>query len=315
MNKYCVYIHRKKTDNSTFYVGKGSEKRSRMSSGRTKYWKRIVDKYGFYSDIVMSHISEQEAFELEVFLISEIGLANLCNMTDGGEGCSGRKMSEQNRLNLIKLNKGKRPSDKSIQASIEKSSIKVGTTCGLVFNSMSDAALYLRSLGHNKASKTMISSCVNGSIKKAYGYEWRKIIDEELQQSSYIDKRSYKKIGTDCGLVFDSIKDVMEFIGKPNTNNYQSGVYNCIAGRSDTIYGYRWGYIEDGRFIKKTYDLIGHGIKIKTQCGLKFNSSVEAAKYLNINGFPRASQGNISNSLCKRTKSAYGFVWLYDNNI
>ncbi len=315
MNKYCVYLHRKQSDNSVFYVGKGSKKRSRSSLGRSAYWGRISNKHGFYPEIVDENISEQDAFELEIFLIQEIGRDNLCNMTDGGEGASGVKMSEKNRLNLMKINKGKRPSDKSILASIEHHSVKVGTTCGLSFNSMTEAALYLTELGFKKASKSSISACIRGITKQAYGYEWRKIVDGEIKPSAYKYKRAYKKIGTDCGLVFDSIKDVMEFIGKPNTNNYQSGVYNCIAGRSDTIYGYRWGYIEDGIFVKKPYELIGHGIKIKTECGLRFNSSVEAESYLRFNGFAKASQGNISNSLCKRTKSAYGFVWSYDNDI
>lgn len=313
--KYCVYIHKRETDSKPFYVGKGSKKRSRSSSGRSVYWNRIARKHGFYSEVVDSDITESQAFELEVFLIQEIGRKNLCNLTDGGEGCSGREMPEHHRLRLIALNKGKRPSDKCILASVKKHSIEVGTVCGLRFSSMQNAAIYLRSIGFINASDTSISCCVQGKTSKAYGFEWRKIVNGKITDSAYINKNKFKEIGTSCGLRFKSIRDVMVFIGKPRTNSYQSAIYNCIKGRCDTAYGYKWGYIENNEFVKTQYNLIGHGLKIKTSCGLKFNSSVEAKTYLRSNGFPRASQGNISNSLTGRLKSAYGFVWSYDNGI
>lgn len=310
-NKYCVYIHKRKTDGKIFYVGKGSLKRSRSSSGRSSYWHNVVNKYGFVSSIVQSNIKESEAFELEIFLISEIGRSNLCNLTDGGEGCSGRKMSDHNREKLINFNKGKRPSNKAIKASIEKHSIKVGTTCGLSFNSLKEAKNYLISIGFKKASVSSISSCIRGLTNKAYGFEWRKIINGKLSDSIYKKCKNSKMIATSCGLKFESISHAIKFLGKPNTNGYKSPIYNCINGRCNTAYGYKWGYIENGIFVKKEYKLTGHGVPIKTSCGLFFVSSVEAMRFLRKNGFKSASQGNISNALTGRVKSAYGYKWIY----
>ena len=90
--EYYVYKHIRKKDGSTFYIGKGKEHRVESDKGRNTHWKRIVKKDGgFDSEIIKDGLSEDEAFNLEVKLISEIGLDNLCNMTEGGSGGDTRK--------------------------------------------------------------------------------------------------------------------------------------------------------------------------------------------------------------------------------
>ena len=85
--EYYVYKHIRKKDGSTFYIGKGKEGRLESDKGRNIHWKRVVEKdNGFDSEIIKDGLSEDEAFDLEVKLISEIGLDNLCNMTEGGSG-------------------------------------------------------------------------------------------------------------------------------------------------------------------------------------------------------------------------------------
>ena len=85
--EYYVYKHIRKKDGSTFYIGKGKEDRVESDKNRNAHWKRIVKKDGgFDYEIIMDGLSEDEAFNLEVKLISEIGLGNLCNMTEGGSG-------------------------------------------------------------------------------------------------------------------------------------------------------------------------------------------------------------------------------------
>jgi len=90
--EYYVYKHIRKKDGSTFYIGKGKEDRLESDKGRNIHWKRVVEKdNGFDSEIIKDGLSEDEAFDLEVKLISEIGLDNLCNMTEGGGGGNTRK--------------------------------------------------------------------------------------------------------------------------------------------------------------------------------------------------------------------------------
>lgn len=83
MNKnYYVYIH-KDMEGNIFYVGKGLGKRAYSKSGRNSYWKRVIEK-GYTVEIFMDKLSEDEAFELEIELISIY--EPKCNFTKGGRG-------------------------------------------------------------------------------------------------------------------------------------------------------------------------------------------------------------------------------------
>lgn len=92
--QFYVYVHRKATDGSIFYVGKGKGRRI-YDKKRNQHWKHIVNKHGFTADIVMRFESEMCAFSFERALIKLYGRSNLCNLTDGGEGVSGFKYSEE----------------------------------------------------------------------------------------------------------------------------------------------------------------------------------------------------------------------------
>lgn len=98
--KYCVYLH-KRPDQSVFYVGKGTKHRAFefSPSRRTPHHSNIVAKYG-RENIVVQIIpccSEFEAFALEKAHISILKAAGavLANITDGGEGASGRKFTDE----------------------------------------------------------------------------------------------------------------------------------------------------------------------------------------------------------------------------
>ena len=111
--KYYVYVHKRKGTDTIFYVGKGCFSKSGINrvetdKNRNDRWNNTVKKDGgFDSEIIKDGLSEDEAFNLEVKLISEFGLDNLCNMTEGGEGGDtlsnhpniksiGKKISERN---------------------------------------------------------------------------------------------------------------------------------------------------------------------------------------------------------------------------
>lgn len=84
---FYVYVHKRKTDGSVFYVGKGTGERASDNSPRNIWWSRIVKKSnGYEFEIVYNNLTEQEAFKKEQELILEIGLDNLCNITKGGSG-------------------------------------------------------------------------------------------------------------------------------------------------------------------------------------------------------------------------------------
>jgi hypothetical protein len=108
MNKdFVVYLHRKKSDNSIFYVGAGSSQRP-FKKSRPLNWKRIVEEHGVIVEIVKDNLTKEESFELEKKLISEygridLGTGCLINCSEGGPGCAGLSMeTEQKKIDLLK---------------------------------------------------------------------------------------------------------------------------------------------------------------------------------------------------------------------
>ena len=112
---FYVYQHLKKDTDEVFYIGKGSGYRARVKSQRSKHWNNVVNKYGYDIEIVQDELSEDEAFQLEVELITKIGLDNLVNMTNGGEGVSGRiwKPSDETKRKMSETAKGRILSNKT----------------------------------------------------------------------------------------------------------------------------------------------------------------------------------------------------------
>jgi len=113
-DKYYVYLHRKNTNNKIFYVGKGKNKRHLSKSGRNLHWKNTVLKHGYYSTIVLDCLQEEDALELEEFLIQEIGLEQLCNKNYFNGGKSGFNHTTEAKEKMSILKKGSIPWNKGI---------------------------------------------------------------------------------------------------------------------------------------------------------------------------------------------------------
>lgn len=116
-NIFYVYLHRRATDNKVFYVGKGKGKRAYSTSGRNERWQRTEAKHGLVVEIVFDNLEEEEAFQVEKDTILEFKYFDhpLCNMTNGGEGLSGFKWSEEQMKNhFTKSNIGRKQSPEQI---------------------------------------------------------------------------------------------------------------------------------------------------------------------------------------------------------
>lgn len=258
-NYFCVYVHCKKSDNQVFYVGKGTKKRANSASfkSRSEYWGRIVKKYGFYTVIIRKNMSEQDAFELEKEIINEIGRENLCNLTDGGEGTTGRVCRKETKEAMSALFKGVPPSRKTINAAIKKNSKPVGTVCGLRFKSAKEAADYLVfEKGIATANRGNVLNSARGVMKNAYGFEFRFLdSDNNLEPSLYVNKaeKLKKPVKTNTGLEFDSIISACKWLldsGIAKANDIRTVSTNVKSslvkrGRSKTAYGFDWSFIND----------------------------------------------------------------------
>jgi hypothetical protein len=201
---YYVYEHRRATTGEVFYVGKGKGYRAWVDSNRSKHWQRIAKKHGVTVRIIISGLQEWAAHEIERDLISlhgrrDIGYGRLINVTDGGDGSSGYKYSEETRQKMSAAKKAKpqsqearmakraamnrpevkqklraaqlgRATDKQLTASGATPVIRVET--GERFQSLGAAARHLQTQNINTSAGSIKRSCQSGS-KKAGGSVWR----------------------------------------------------------------------------------------------------------------------------------------------
>lgn len=114
-DNFYVYLHRKKDNDKIFYVGKGKNKRHKSVSGRNLHWKNTTLKHGWYSTIIQNKLTEEDALELEEFIIEVIGLKNLCNQNYFNGGRSGYTHSLESKQKMSNSKKGHIPWNKGIE--------------------------------------------------------------------------------------------------------------------------------------------------------------------------------------------------------
>jgi hypothetical protein len=102
-NIFYIYVHKRKTDSKIFYVGKGKNKRAWSTDRKNNHWDNVVNKHGFYVEILESNLTEENAFLLEKEFISLFTklFCPLTNKTNGGEGTSGFKRTEEHTKKLL----------------------------------------------------------------------------------------------------------------------------------------------------------------------------------------------------------------------
>ena len=103
---YYTYAYLRE-DKTPYYIGKGKGSRIYRKTRRIKPPKdksRII--------FLKQNLTEEEAFKHEIYMIAvfgriDLGTGILHNMTNGGEGGSGRVLSEETRRKLSDANRGK----------------------------------------------------------------------------------------------------------------------------------------------------------------------------------------------------------------
>ena len=194
-----------------FYIGKGSnERRAHYFSSRNNYWHKIVAKYGKPNvQILANWNTEQEAFEHEKVLISCFrGMGyELANLTDGGDGTSGYKQTEEHKEKTRKSKLGKPIHSKEFKEKIRK--LHTGSTWNL---------------GRpTSAKQKAIASALSKGNKHAAGNT---------------NNRKWKWVGTHI-----ETGTVIEFIGSLELNKagfQHANVIKCINGQRKSHKGYTW---------------------------------------------------------------------------
>ena len=114
-----VYLHKRKDNNQIFYVGVGNtERRVNSKDKRNNHWKGIVNKYGYYSEVTHKNVIWEEALSIEKYLIDfygrkDLGLGELVNKTDGGEGFL--NLSKESLQNIRLKNIGRKHKPETIE--------------------------------------------------------------------------------------------------------------------------------------------------------------------------------------------------------
>lgn len=209
MWQHFVYMHKRASDGSVFYVGKGSapksprkplHDRASATNKRNVYWKRVVAKHGYAIEIFASCVDDSEAQRLERELISRIGRDRLTNMTDGGDGGAGRIISAETRAKISA--NSSRPRSAAFVKAI-RAARKNGGNGGVV----------------KKGDKLpdwwrkRISSAVTGSGNSMYG------------KIGAAHHNSRRVINTENGAQYDSVLIASEAVGMK-----MKTLYNMLSG-------------------------------------------------------------------------------------
>jgi len=128
--EFYAYVHAR-PDGSIFYVGKGSGNRAKKLTRRTNaHHKNILAKHGRKNILVgvMECSDEATAFELERGLIACLKRmdVSLVNRTEGGEGCVGLVVTEEQKQKISAALKGRPRGPVSKETGVRISAAKTG---------------------------------------------------------------------------------------------------------------------------------------------------------------------------------------------
>jgi hypothetical protein len=217
MKDYYVYCHKNPITHEIFYIGKGTGSRAYITQSRGKFWKHYVNKYGIpIVEILQNNLNELEAFELEKQLIKEYGRRNtnsgcLVNSTDGGEGCSGMKHTDETKKTLSISRKGKSSNAKGSKRSKESREIQSQRMLG--------------SKRGNYRERKDKGKTFSEDIKKNF---------REGKRNNSTPVLQYNKQG-DLVKEWRSPADIIETLGL-------KGLYNNLTNISKSCGGFIWKY-------------------------------------------------------------------------
>lgn len=264
-NIYYVYLHIRNDNNEVFYVGKGKNHRAKSRVGRSEWWKRIVDKYGYTIEYIEKDLSEDDALDLEVELIKfyrECGYS-LCNLTDGGDGTSGlrhtdatkekirqaatgRKQSEETRRKVNAAQKGlKRSEEFCKHLSLVKTGKKVSEETKSKWKATYENTLKTRPRKKNPPvdyeGKSVAAFDIEKEVEPFPSPKGTKNTVEHRRNLS-----NAQKIPVKCsnGLVFASAKDAAMWLREMGyIKAIPAGITSCCRKKNKTAYGFIWEYL------------------------------------------------------------------------
>lgn len=203
-DNFYVYLHIRKDNGIPFYVGKGSGNRAKQKKARNDWWWNIVNKYGYDIIFLGEDLTEKESFDLECYWIKrigrrELGLGTLVNLSDGGEGNSGNKWTEEQKKQISIDRKGRLPwntGKKCPQLKGEK-------------NGMFGRVKEQNPFFGKKHSEESIKIMSEKSKNQIYTDEVKRKMSENQRRGKH--NLSKKVIDITTNKIFDCLKDASDF--------------------------------------------------------------------------------------------------------
>jgi group I intron endonuclease len=352
---YCVYMHTNKT-NGKVYVGITSKKpEKRWGKNGCEYDKKTqrafagaIEKYGwdgFIHDVLFDNLTKSKAIQKEIELIS-LYKANVCrwgkeamgyNMTDGGEGHSGHKHSEETRKKMSQSakkrctdewrrqlgefmrgrwvgdkspNYGKPLSEETRKRISEAKKKKAVIQLSLSGDFVAKFESLILAERQTNISHSEIGKCCKGINKSAGGFIW-------VYQDSYNIKNDYYYVNSNCIPVVQFTLDgkfisVYESAAEAErkTSTCGKNILQCCRNELKSANHYLWRFkatYDDTQVIKYIRDDVRPVVQIDKQGLLvsEYFSISEAAKLFNV-------AVNSIIACCKgKAKSCKGFMWKY----
>lgn len=240
-----------------FYIGKGQGERAYVNKNRNTYWHNIVKKHGNpVIQILADWETEEDAFNHEVLLIEcfrDMGY-KLANLTNGGEGSSGYKHTDEQReknrvakIGSTPWNKGIPLTDECKQKLSQALTGKAAWNIGIPLKEETKQKLSMAGLGNKRA----LGHKVSESSKKLMGLAnlgrptsaKQKAIASALSKGNShaagnTAQRKWVWVGTNI-----ITGEVVKFIGEKEMKAagiQHSNVIKCLNGQRKSHKGYTW---------------------------------------------------------------------------
>jgi group I intron endonuclease len=277
MSTWIIYRHVNKVNNKS-YIGLTKQEPTKRWQNGLGYNKnqplfyKAIQKYGwenFEHELLEGNLKTlQEANQREIFWISyyhtwvEDPECQGYNLTRGGDGLAGHRLTEETKQKISRANKGKARSETFKQQLSLRMSGSNNHFYGRTHTEETKQKISEATLGrkHTEAAKHKIgaaaqnrivsdetrqklSEALKGKNKGNPGYWTGKTIPEEVKKKiSETKKQSGKNtkqvMCIESGEIFKSMQEAAQFVGIS-----QCTLSSCLAGRAKTAGKYHWRFV------------------------------------------------------------------------
>jgi hypothetical protein len=223
MNDFYVYIHQRNDTGKCFYVGKGKSNRYKSTQRRNEHWKNIVNKVGYTPLILINGLTEDKAFELEKEVIKQVGIDNLCNMSEGGEGVSGYRHTDEAKIKMSEGKKGRKLTEeqKIYLSKLFKGRISPSKGRKLTEEQKNQVSLNLKGRKVSDETRKKISESNKGKKHSDESREKIRLFQKIKFKPVKIDNITYISIG-ECARQLNLSKAALKYrLKSKNFTNYK----------------------------------------------------------------------------------------------